>query len=104
MDYGREGTEVDYAQKIQTFHRFLIDRMKSEASTPTQNPALLPYGMPPQYPSISPITQILGIAGQNVIMCYTCKGIRETHHVTHIVDLVYPKKVRRLSRLLTCPT
>lgn len=96
MDYGREGTDVDYAQKIQTFHRFVIDHMKSEANIQTQNPALYPYGIPPQYPPISPISQILGIAGQNVIMCSTCKGIRERIHVTHIVDMVYPKKVSAL--------
>ncbi|KAH9484202.1 PAN2-PAN3 deadenylation complex catalytic subunit PAN2 [Psilocybe cubensis] len=97
MDYGREGTDVDYAQKIQTFHRFLIDHMKSEANIQPQNISMYPYGIPSQYPSISPISQILGIAGQNVIMCSTCKGIRERIHAIHIVDMVYPKKVKTLS-------
>ncbi|KDR81497.1 hypothetical protein GALMADRAFT_239478 [Galerina marginata CBS 339.88] len=92
MDYGREGAEVDYAQKIQTFHRFLIDHLSSEGSSLHQNTPVLPSGTHLPYQVVSPITQLLGMVGQNVIICSNCKGIREKRHLTHIVDLIYPKK------------
>lgn len=82
LDYGRDGAELDYAQKIQRFHRFLIDHLNAEASSPLQNP--------------SPITKILGITGQNVMTCSNCKTTREKPYSSHVIDLIYPKKVRVL--------
>ena len=34
IDYGREPTEVDYAHMIQSFHRFLLDRLTKEGNLP----------------------------------------------------------------------
>lgn len=95
IDYGREGPDVDYGQKIQTFHRFLIDHMNSESVL--QNiPALSPSSAPLLNQLPSPITELLGLVGQNVIMCSHCREIREKQNLTHIIDLVYPKRVSYL--------
>ena len=92
VDYGREGKGIDYTQKIQTFHRFLVDHMSSEGNNFPNNPFLLPTS-PRSIPAVSPITQLLGIDGKNYIICSACKRVREKHNLTHVIDLVYPKKV-----------
>ena len=46
-----------------------------------------------QSPAAAPITQLLGIDAKNVITCLSCKAVREKENMTHIVDLVYPRKV-----------
>ena len=86
IDYGREGPEVDYAQKIQTFHRFLLDHINSESilqTVPSSPPSLSP----------SPITELFGLAGTSAMVCSHCKDIREKRRLTHVVDLVYPNRV-----------
>ncbi|KJA18541.1 hypothetical protein HYPSUDRAFT_144864 [Hypholoma sublateritium FD-334 SS-4] len=91
IDYGREGKGIDYVQKIQTFHRFLVDHMSSEGNYFPNNPFLQPTSSR-SIPAASPITQLLGIDGVNHIICSACKRVRDKHNLTHIVDLVYPKK------------
>ncbi|KAF9228724.1 hypothetical protein BS17DRAFT_724469 [Gyrodon lividus] len=109
IDYGREPTEVDYAHMIQSFHRFLIDHLSSEGNSFPHNPVIFHH--PPPYPSsafpadthtstnmtthspaAAPVTQLLGIDGKNVIVCLSCKAVREKENMTHVIDMVYPKK------------
>ena len=40
------------------------------------------------------MTQLLGIDGKTVITCLGCNATREKENMTHIVDLMYPRKVR----------
>ncbi|KAF8969950.1 ubiquitin carboxyl-terminal hydrolase-domain-containing protein [Flammula alnicola] len=91
IDYGREASEIDYLQKIQIFHRFLVDHLSSEGNSFSNNPSLLPSSTQSTQ-AASPVTQLLGIDGQNFVTCSVCKGIREKPLLTHVVDLVYPKK------------
>jgi PAB-dependent poly(A)-specific ribonuclease subunit 2 len=95
IDYGREPTETDYAHMIQSFHRFLIDHLSSEGNTFPHNPVLLPNPSVnyDNSPAAAPITQLLGIDAKNVITCMSCKAVREKENMTHIVDLIYPRKV-----------
>jgi PAB-dependent poly(A)-specific ribonuclease subunit 2 len=93
IDYGHE---VDYAPMIQSFHRFLVDHFSSEGNTFPHNPLLLrslAQRTHPNSPAAAPTTQLLGIDAKTIITCLSCKAIREKESMTHIVDLVYPRKV-----------
>jgi PAB-dependent poly(A)-specific ribonuclease subunit 2 len=95
IDYGREPTEVDYAHMIQSFHRFLLDHLSLEGNTFPHNPHIFAALNQGDYhtPAAAPITQLLGIDAKNVITCTSCHAIRDKENMTHIVDLLYPRKV-----------
>ena len=93
VDYGRDSIYMDYAHMIQAFHRFLIDKIGSEGNMFSSNPSIVPSPLP----AVAPISQLLGLNSKNIIMCTSCKAVREKEHNTHIVDLVYPRKVRKCS-------
>ncbi|KAG8217260.1 PAB-dependent poly(A)-specific ribonuclease subunit PAN2 [Butyriboletus roseoflavus] len=109
IDYGREPTEVDYAHMIQSFHRFLIDHLSSEGNSFPHNPVI--FQRPPSHsttttfqadthlnanasfsPAAAPVTQLLGIDAKNIIVCLSCKAVREKENMTHVVDMIYPRK------------
>ncbi|KAK0185791.1 ubiquitin carboxyl-terminal hydrolase-domain-containing protein [Armillaria mellea] len=95
IDYGRESNEVDHGHMIQSFHRFLVDHLSSEGNAFPRNPVLVkrPSFIPDSYnPAAAPITQLMGIDARNVITCMNCKVVRTKENVTHIVDLIYPRK------------
>ncbi|KZP32520.1 PAB-dependent poly-A-specific ribonuclease subunit PAN2 [Athelia psychrophila] len=94
IDYGREPTEVDYAHMIQSFHRFLLDHLSLEGNNFPHNPHIFISDNQEQHhnPAAAPITQLLGIDAKNVIICQTCHAIRDKENMTHIVDLLYPRK------------
>ena len=93
VDYGRENKEVDYAQKIQTFHRFLLDHLIAEGITPPRNPVIVQRWATDTQHAPSLITQLIGIDAKNVIVCQHCKAVREKDNLTHVLDLTYPRKV-----------
>lgn len=97
VDYGRENKDVDYAQKIQIFHRFLLDHLIAEGSTQPQNPVIVQRRSIDAQRAPSPITQMIGVDAKNVIVCQQCKAVREKDNLTHVLDLAYPRKVLYLS-------
>jgi PAB-dependent poly(A)-specific ribonuclease subunit 2 len=103
VDYGQDAADVDYVLMIQSFHRFLFEHLSSEGNAFPRNPVIVakPGQSPaPSNSTSSPITQLLGIDAKNIITCSNCGTIREKENMTHIVDLVYPRKVsvRNISR------
>jgi PAB-dependent poly(A)-specific ribonuclease subunit 2 len=94
IDYGREAAGVD-SQKIQAFHRFLVDHLSSEGNAFPHNPTLLPRVFHSQSPSPAPISQLIGVDGKNIITCSHCKDIREKDNLIHVIDLVYSRKVSK---------
>ncbi|KAN0075425.1 Ubiquitin carboxyl-terminal hydrolase domain containing protein [Tylopilus felleus] len=106
IDYGREPTEVDYAHMIQTFHRFLVDHLSSEGNSFPHNPLIFKHPPSPTTfqadthpntnasfsPAAAPVTQLLGIDAKNIIVCMSCKAVREKENMTHVVDIIYPRK------------
>jgi|ERR1700722_820584 len=97
VDYGRE---ADYSRMIQSFHRFLLDHFSLEGNSFPQNPSLLKstsHQADAISPAAAPVTQLLGIDAKNVITCMNCKAVREKENMTHVIDLIYPRKVRRSS-------
>lgn len=96
IDYGRESTEVDHSHMIQSFHRFLVDHLSIEGNAFPHNPVLMkPPGhvSDPYNPAAAPVTQLMGIDAKNIITCVSCKAVRMKENVTHIIDLIYPRKV-----------
>jgi hypothetical protein len=108
IDYGRESTEVDYAHMIQSFHRFFVDHLSIEGNAFPHNPRLIHqvFQEDTHSPAAAPITQLLGIDAKTIITCMSCKAVREKENMTHVVDMVYPRRVRTLDALytLTCDT
>ncbi|KAF9567565.1 hypothetical protein CPC08DRAFT_703099 [Agrocybe pediades] len=88
MDYGREGIEIDYGQKIQTFHRFLVDHLSNEG----RETHVLSFTSSSLSQEASPMSHLLGLNGKNVVICSNCKVMQEKHHLSHVVDLIYPKR------------
>ena len=87
---------MDYAHMIQSFHRFLIDHLSSKSNAFPHNPRLVlpPFPDPDETsPDAEPLTQLLGIDGKNIIICANCKAVREKENMTHVIDMVYPRKV-----------
>ncbi|EFI28391.1 PAB-dependent poly(A)-specific ribonuclease subunit PAN2 [Coprinopsis cinerea okayama7 len=93
VDFGRETSEVDYAHKIQIFHRFLIDHLSSEGNSFPYNPLLLkPTAANHGELAPAPITQLIGVDAKNIIVCSSCKAVREKDNMTHVIDLIHPRK------------
>ncbi|KAF9053213.1 ubiquitin carboxyl-terminal hydrolase-domain-containing protein [Panaeolus papilionaceus] len=93
IDYGWDSSNTDYAQKIQTFHRFLVDHMNVESHAPP-NPAIIPGAFGRS--SFSPISQLLGLHAKNSLVCLSCGARREKTLTSHVIDLQYPAKVSKL--------
>ena len=95
MDFGR--ADIDYADMIQSFHRFLLDHLVSEGNAFPHNPRIIGQSASPNSPEPAPLTQILGIDARNIITCSSCNAIRQKEYMTHIIDLVYPRPVSQFS-------
>lgn len=93
VDYGREGVEVDYTHKIQAFHRFLLESLNTEINHSPNDSRIVKSQTTSQGPLPSPITQLLGIEGTNIIKCSQCKSLREKPYLTRALDILYPLKV-----------
>ena len=96
VDYGRESAELSYSHMIQAFHRFLVDHLSVEGNSFPHNPHLLPSDHAVsniESPAPAPITQLLGLDAKNVIVCTHCKAVRSKDNMTHVLDLMYPRKV-----------
>ena len=90
VDYGRMPAGIDYAQIIQSFHRFFVDQLILEGDMAPSNPVIIPdlNTYPP-----SPLTQLVGISAKTDTTCLSCGDTRSKHSITHILDMVYPRPV-----------
>ena len=93
MDYGKESADRNYGHMIQAFHRFLVDNLSSEGNSYPHNPWLLPPPQGHNDPAPAPITQLYGIDAKSIITCLNCQAVREKENMTHVVDMIYPRKV-----------
>ncbi|KZT59790.1 hypothetical protein CALCODRAFT_176596 [Calocera cornea HHB12733] len=83
---------TDYGTLIQTFQRFLLDQMTTESDRkPGKNPALCEdlRGHPL---TSSPVTQLTGLNTTTVVTCLQCRATSTKEGISHVVDLVYPRK------------
>lgn len=82
---------TDYAQIIQSFHRFFVDHLVVEGDMTPSNPVIVSdlnsYAPPP-------LTQLVGVSAKTDTTCLSCRATRSKYNTTHILDLVYPRTVR----------
>jgi PAB-dependent poly(A)-specific ribonuclease subunit 2 len=105
IDYGRDSAGMDYAQIIQSFHRFLVDHLIAEGNSPSHNPLVVrSSASTEQVPALAPVSQLLGINATTIFTCINCKSIRSKENITHVMDIIYPRKVGiiRFSSLICC--
>jgi len=91
---------TDYAQIIQSFHRFFVDHLVIEGDMTPSNPIVVPN--PGSYPP-PPLTQLVGISAKTDIACSSCHSTRSKYHTTHILDMAYPRAVRSTTFLRPFP-
>lgn len=91
---------TDYAQLIQSFHRFFVDYLVAEGEMSPSNPVIVPdLGTSPP----PPLTQLVGISTKTDTTCLSCRATRSKHNTTHILDMVYPRAVG-FAHCLPCPS
>ncbi|QRV85967.1 PAB-dependent poly(A)-specific ribonuclease subunit PAN2 [Ceratobasidium sp. AG-Ba] len=87
VDYQAEGLKREYGAIIQVFNRFLLEEMSVRSDVPNNNPQLTTHGS-----GKSPVTQLMGIDAQSVVVCSACGAVAEKEALSHVVDLMYPRK------------
>lgn len=99
IDYAQDGQDVDYLSKIQVFNRFLIDSLSTEGNLHPKNPDLFPK-LKLTGPFPSAVTQLMGINAKTTVKCNACGNTRVKDGLTHVVDMLYPKKVTIIPLLI----
>lgn len=97
----------DYANLIQRFNRWLtttfaaednlrptgiVLNREAEAQDDISNGQILPH-----------ISQVMALQGQTESMCLNCRSATSKQFLAHVVDLVYPRRVRRHIRRRSRP-
>lgn len=90
VEYGRETPGMDYSLMIQSFNRFMVERLVGEWNGHPYNPRLR-KSADHRAPALPPITQLFGINVKTVNVCSSCKTPRSKDVTTHVVDLIYPR-------------
>ncbi|KAF8590468.1 hypothetical protein K439DRAFT_1329688 [Ramaria rubella] len=90
IDYGRETPDSDYASKIQTFNRFMLEQLISEGNAFPHNPRIVsPAAETITHgnfiaPAPAPITQLFGIDAKSNIVCLSCGARRDKEGLAHV--------------------
>ncbi|KAF8305548.1 PAB-dependent poly-A-specific ribonuclease subunit PAN2 [Clavulina sp. PMI_390] len=94
VDRSVDGEGADYASMIQQLNRILIEDFTTEGNAFPQNPHIYPPLSTTRSIDLAgaPITQLLGVDARNVTICAVCGYRREKEQMSHVVDLVYPRK------------
>lgn len=80
---------------IQTFDRFFVDHLSVESNLFFPNNPVIDRRSESRSPTPAPVTQLMGIDAKTVVTCLHCKTTREKENMTHVLDMVYPKRVGR---------
>ena len=80
---------------IQQINRFILEEFSVEGNTFPHNPYLIPLegDTPPAAFAAAPITQLLGVDAKTVTVCTNCGFKRDKDLMSHVIDLIYPRKV-----------
>lgn len=95
IDRSVDGENADYASMIQQLNRFILEEFSVEGNAFPHNPYLIPQlenALSTAF-SAAPITQLLGVDAKTVTVCTICGFKRDKDLMSHVVDLVYPRKV-----------
>lgn len=95
IDRSIDGENADYASMIQQLNRFILEEFSVEGNTFPHNPYLIPSGDDSRSITFAaaPITQLLGVDAKTVTICTNCGFKRVKDLMSHVVDLIYPRKV-----------
>ncbi|KAF8333955.1 ubiquitin carboxyl-terminal hydrolase-domain-containing protein [Cantharellus anzutake] len=94
IDRSTEGQIVDYSRMIQQLNRFVLEEFAVEENTLPGNPQLIPSRSQQGSGSALPlITQVVGVDAPTLTSCAHCGQQREKESVSHVIDLLYPRKV-----------
>lgn len=96
IDRSVDGEHSDYAAMTQTLNRFLLEEFATEGNASPNNPLLTARAIP----TTPSITQLLGIDAKTVATCASCGFSRTKDSLSHVVDIIYPRRVSILSSLL----
>ncbi|KAG8722933.1 poly(A)-specific ribonuclease [Ceratobasidium sp. 394] len=88
VDYQAEGLKREYGAIIQVFNRFLLEEMSARSDVAGNNPRLTSTSGPDK----SPVTQLMGIDAQSIVICSACGAVTEKETLSHVVDLMYSRK------------
>ena len=79
---------------IQQLNRFVLEEFSVEGNTASISPRLVPSRSRPASNAALPlITQVVGIDAPTVTSCASCGQRREKDSMSHVIDLIYPRKV-----------
>lgn len=95
MDHDRDSNTVAYASLIQTFNRYLLEQMTVESESAGSNPSLIKSSPGPT--TRSPLAQLLKVEAKTTSTCQQCNGQTSRDSSLSVIDMVYPRKVSRLS-------
>ena len=93
MDFDDSSAQVAYSSLIQTFNRFLLERMGKESDVVK---LLLQYDTELDAESLPPaslLSQIIGLNTRTTSTCSSCGHRVSRDSSTNILDFVYPRKV-----------
>lgn len=95
IDRSVDGDNADYAGMIQQLNRFMLDEFAAEGNAFPKNPHLVPQPEDSSTTAFAgaPITQLLGFDAKTVTTCSSCAFQRDKDLMSHVVDLIYPRKV-----------
>src|SRR5258708_35624008 len=79
---------------IQQLNRFVLEEFAVEGNSMPLNPRLIPSCSRPILDGAMPlITQVVGVDAPTVTSCANCGQCREKDSISHVIDLMYPRKV-----------
>ncbi|KAF9521074.1 hypothetical protein BS47DRAFT_1404191 [Hydnum rufescens UP504] len=95
---GRKQTgaiECQLLGMIQQLNRFTLEEFSVEGNTFPHNPYIIlpPGGISSTNPAAAPITQLLGVDAKTVTVCTNCGFKRDKDLMSHVVDLIYPRRL-----------
>lgn len=92
------GADAAYSNLIQHLNRFVLDSTAAEAGSadrlpPESHPRRGSTAMPLAVSRDSPVSQLFLVSALSKIVCGTCGAASQRSNESHVVDLIYPRKV-----------
>lgn len=93
MDFDDSSAQVAYSSLIQTFNRFLLERMGKESDVVKLSLQYETESDVEPLPPASLLSQIIGLNTRTTSTCSSCGHRVSRDSSTNILDFVYPRKV-----------
>jgi hypothetical protein len=87
--------DTAYSNLIQTFNRFVLDTISLEAILPSAAASSRSGQSNVLSPAQGPVSKLFGHSVRTRTTCSSCGVAADRESNSHVVDLIYPRKVRR---------